>query len=763
MRSNKLRPLSESAFIAGQCLAIALTLRVPLLPPGPFLMGDRTFPLTRQTAFRMCQLSTQFFVNTRLEGQATRENGYYWIRCLQASAMWLFDNGAFWIATQIYVTYAVSIFGMYFLLRELGHNRAYSIAGGWLFGLSPIAFNWTTMGWDNIHLQFAFLPIAIVLWNRTISRYGCETRLFPIYVTGLVTGLFAFLSSLAPVYLGALLCVVLYSRPRRATALGIGLLVLGMLSPHAFWIAARAPLLLATTRQLAVEESSVSYGTSMYVGHLTTLTGWGGQFNQSFERAAWGHWDFVGLAVVIVFVAGLLQSNRRRKIEFLIGLIALHSVGLSLLDQDLVIDNLLIRFGIGRDSGRILATSMIAAVPIIIYGAQGIYSSIVSKRDGPRRSLFYVCVIATYGMLMVAYVQPYLSPGLVQRNSPAQPSLNLAPAAEALEGFREIESYITSRRSMSDTFYVIPNSTLVTFQGNNAYNLSFQTANSVWGQIAGGGNTQSTASPEITEFDSAVTAAIYARDISALMHLLKSIGSDLLIINWKTLVREEERSFYDFVNVFRRDSESVKYFNDLTDVIYQKGWGPNPPNLVLQIPANTYGDVSLVLNGRTVPHAEVRTSDTSYVAVYSRSPTVGGTDELEIHFNQTPNAPWRLTAFIPETGDKCVVKSIERGNPISKDCMRLLLTDSGSNARQLTSKVKQISWGDFPKSNTDPEPWLAQINLSVTGADASTVGVVLEIPAQNRQEQLAQLTPFAILIVLILLWKLDRRRRAEDT
>lgn len=436
-----------------------------LSPPirGIYRGGDTSWPWsTTDAVAQLKSILNPWASHIVSSGFYTSDNSGWFVNLLRVFAF-LVCGGNAALAQRGYVLFfmALPMTTMYFLLKKFFAHEISCVIGAVLFGASYVTFNFTQMGWDNLQLTYAFLPIAALIGcSQSTER---SKQVLKLFLVGYMSSLLVSGTSIA--YPSIVLFTFASFSLRnsgltwpdvfRKTLTRTSCYTAGLLLGHSFWIIPRLiwnPYLDETSLN-ALAKSGVSIGSRHGLWFSSWLNGSGTQYNNSyfafFNRGTLA----LSFVVALFAIVGLTQPKTRSLffVKASVSLIGMVLILTSLIDSTRL--SFVARV-LGRDEGRLSALVLIA---LIIMAGSVLDSDIFSRGIAVSIGII-TCIVSCW---------PFVY-GLEAQEIPAQPALTLRPVALA-EDFSDLESRLSTLVSpMDQTITVLPGAPLVKLENQGS-------------------------------------------------------------------------------------------------------------------------------------------------------------------------------------------------------------------------------------------------------------------------------------------------------
>ena len=340
---------------------------------------------------------------------------------------------------------------MYLLVQSFKIDRFSAVITGLIYAFSPVMFNYTVMGWNNLTLTYASIPLVILLLS-SLNKLEQKNR-FRLFSVGVLAGVLLTGSAAA----ASLFLVVVLSwcpagdkvkKPLRTKIWGTFTFVSGYLFTNAFWIIPRLIYNPYTDAMglKSIGESEVSRGARQFFSFSSLLTSDYSQFNNSFFVAFPLLLKSLLIGLPVLAVLGIFVKYREEERHLIKRLVLLWMIY-----AFLSLSSLINRIGplglvFGRDPTRLYNFWFFCMALLASF-----YISTILRNQSGQTFVKQVLV----ALFMVVQISPFLIGKLESSVMPAQPALTLRPANISGE-FSDIYNMIEKNSSEDSSVLVIP-------------------------------------------------------------------------------------------------------------------------------------------------------------------------------------------------------------------------------------------------------------------------------------------------------------------
>jgi hypothetical protein len=422
---------------------------------GIYQGGDSSFPWTLADAWnQLASVLNPWNTFSLATGYYSADNSSWFLPLARAVGIEVLGNPA--LVQRLEILFLIQFAGtsMYFLVQSFGLNKFSAIFSGLVYGFSPVAFNFTVMGWNSLLLTYSSIPLLILLLKVT---NGSNKKISSVvfFAVGILSGAILTGSAAFPSFL--IVILIAWHSPDRWTAeqfktsiKRITALVFGFFIINAFWILPRlifSPVSDNSTLQ-EISSSKISVGARTFFWFSSLFTGDYSQYNNSFFAVFPS--SLKSFLVMLSVLAGLsFFVTRKESLKHLSRALVL----IWLFIATLTLSPLLINFGIvgllfGREPPRLYGLVFLCVVLLA-----SIFVSKYSEYPQPLVGLKVGLLI----LLVVVQISPFLLAKLEASVMPPQPALTLRPSPIDLE-FSEVYNLVEQNKKGFSSVLIIPGS-----------------------------------------------------------------------------------------------------------------------------------------------------------------------------------------------------------------------------------------------------------------------------------------------------------------
>ncbi len=425
---------------------------------GPYLGvyqgGDSSYPWTASDAWnQLASMLNPWTTFSLSSGYYSADNSSWFLPLARAVGIQATHRPELVQRLEIISIVALAGLSMYFLVRSYNLDRFSAVITGLIYSFSPVMFNYIVMGWNNLTLAFASVPLVVLILrhlNKSEQKKSIKKFSVGILAGILFSGSAALVSLFLVVFLSWHPERCKTRKTMRMRVQGVFALFSGFLFINAFWIVPRliySPLDDASGLSSLVD-SKISIGARDLFSFSSLLTGEYSQFNNSFFVAFPIILKSLLVGLPLLAVMALFVQHQQTDKNLFKRLIVLW-----IIFAILSLSSLLVRIGplgllFGREPARIYALGFFCTALL----ASFYISSIPKSQTAPT----YAKQILV-SLFLVAQISPFLLGKLESSVLPAQPALTLRPAVISDE-FPEIYNKIMENSSGDSSVLVVPGS-----------------------------------------------------------------------------------------------------------------------------------------------------------------------------------------------------------------------------------------------------------------------------------------------------------------
>jgi hypothetical protein len=428
------RLLTASGIVCVFSLAV-LRLSGPI--EGVYQGGDLAYPWSAGDAWsQLISTLNPWGTFSFATGFYTADNSSWILPLLRYLTLNIIDQAA--LVQRIELIFLTGLAGTSMFLYALKLNRTQFVAAafGVIYASSPVIFNYFVIGWNNLVLTYASVPLICLL---IISNKSA--RVLSWLGIGLLAGVLFMGSAAIP----ALLAVLIVSMHQRSLLLGrqsrplftTAVLVMGFAIANFFWVFPR--LLYSPVDDKnglsTLATSTISTGARSFFWLESPLNGNYFQYNNSFFAVYPVELRVALFVLPLLALASLLSQQTRDRSKSLIGLLTLVVLFTSIVDISGLFGPLSLI--IGREPGRLFALLFFFYCLLASdYVDRGIRSVATSTTSMLLRKSAIIGLMILLGL-------PFWLGKLEHFPLPPQPALTLRPSPVPSE-FGEISALLRS-------------------------------------------------------------------------------------------------------------------------------------------------------------------------------------------------------------------------------------------------------------------------------------------------------------------------------
>jgi hypothetical protein len=421
---------------------------------GVYQGGDMSYPWTSSDAWhQFASMLNPWATFSLASGYYSADNSSWFLPLVRAIGIQATQSPELIQRCEILFIVTLAGLSMYFLVQSFHLNRFSAIITALFYSFSPVMFNYTVMGWTNLTLTYASIPLVILLL-RSLNESKQE-NLLRKFSLGILAGiLFTGSAALASL----LLTIVLSWRPARhkiteslrTKAQGTFTFVSGFLFINAFWIVPRliySPLNDASGLK-SIASSLISRGARAFFSFSSLLTSEYSQYNNSFFVAFPNMLKSLLVGLPVIAVLGIFTKQKGIERHLITRLILLWIVFAFLALSDWIYRIGPLGLVFGRDTTRLYNFGFFCMALMAAFYISS------SPRDQPAQTYTKQFLIV---LILIVQVSPFLLGKLESSVLPAQPALTLRPAVISGE-YSQIYNMIKENSGHDSSVLVVPGS-----------------------------------------------------------------------------------------------------------------------------------------------------------------------------------------------------------------------------------------------------------------------------------------------------------------
>ena len=421
---------------------------------GVYQGGDMAFPWSKSDAWhQLASALNPWSTSSLASGYYTADNSSWFLPLARAIGIQATNRPE--LIQRLEILFIVTLAGlsMYYLVKSLELHRFSAVVTGLIYSFSPVMFNYTVMGWNNLTLTYSSIPLVILLLRKLNN--SDRKNLFKKFSLGILAGiLFTGSAALTSLFLTVVLswhtARPKIKRPERMKIQGALTFVSGFLFINAFWIAPRlvySPFTEGSGLK-SLTTSEVSRGARQYFSISSLLTSDYSQYNNSFFVAFPIMMKSLLIGLPVLALMGLFVKHKEAE-KYLIKRLVVLCVIFAVLALSMLIYQIgLLGLVFGRDTTRMYTFLFFCMVLLASF-----YISTILKNQPAHTYTKQIFMT----LFLVVQISPFLLGKLESSVLPVQPALTLRPAVISGE-FSDIYNIIKENSREDSSVLVVPES-----------------------------------------------------------------------------------------------------------------------------------------------------------------------------------------------------------------------------------------------------------------------------------------------------------------